>query len=161
MNSFAIQPESKKPTREEGLAIAAQRKAARGRRTGRIRKAVAVVAVSAFIGPFAFIYSQMAAGKDPALAATQAVASNASSSLGQGRSSATAAASRQAAAKKAAAAARALARRKEAAAAAAAAEMQTQAAAGSTSSGSTGSTSTGSTSSGSSSSPAAVTTQQS
>src|SRR3954453_12142877 len=88
MNSFAIQPESKKPTREEGLAIAAQRKAARGRRTGRIRKAVAVVAVSAFIGPFAFIYSQMAAGKDPALAATQAVASNASSSLSQRTSSA-------------------------------------------------------------------------
>src|SRR4051794_41360781 len=102
MNSFAIQPESKKPTREEGLAIAAQRKAARGRRTGRIRKVVAVVAVSAFIGPFAFIYTQMAAGKDPALATTQG-ASNGTSSLSQGTASATAPAHPQTAAEKAAA----------------------------------------------------------
>jgi hypothetical protein len=44
-------------TREEAIQVAAQRKAARRRRTGRIRKAVAVVAVTAFLGPFALIYS--------------------------------------------------------------------------------------------------------
>src|SRR4051812_4266367 len=57
-------------TREEALTVAAQRKAARGRRTSRIRKTVATLAVAAFIGPFAVIYTGVAAGKDAALAAT-------------------------------------------------------------------------------------------
>jgi hypothetical protein len=63
-----------KPTREEALAIAAERKAARGARTSRIRKLVATLAVAAFIGPFAVIYENVAAGKDPALAAQTTVA---------------------------------------------------------------------------------------
>jgi hypothetical protein len=75
MNTFAIEPQqSRRPTREEGLAIASQRKEARRRRTARIRKTVAVLAVAAFIGPFGFLYQQMAAGKDPSLAGTQPVA---------------------------------------------------------------------------------------
>jgi hypothetical protein len=63
-----------KPTREEALAIASERKAARRCRTSRIRKLVAALAVAAFIGPFAVIYNHMAAGKDPALAAQSTVA---------------------------------------------------------------------------------------
>lgn len=55
-------------TREEALAVAAQRKAARQHRTGRIRKTVAGIAVAAFVGPFAVIYANVASGKDPALA---------------------------------------------------------------------------------------------
>jgi cytoskeletal protein RodZ len=65
-----------KPTREEALAIAAGRKAVRARRTGRIRRWIAVVSVAAFVGPFGFIYTQLASGHDPALA-SQAVASQA------------------------------------------------------------------------------------
>lgn len=57
-------------TREEGLAIAKRRKAARHRRTTRIRKAVAILAISAFIGPFGFIYGQLSSGNDPALKST-------------------------------------------------------------------------------------------
>lgn len=52
------------------MALAAGRKAARRQRTGRIRRAVAVVAVAAFLGPFGVIYGHVAAGKDPALVAT-------------------------------------------------------------------------------------------
>jgi hypothetical protein len=75
MSSFAAQPQSRKPTREEALAVASQRKAARHRRTTRIRKTVAILAVAAFIGPFGVIYSQVASGKDPGLAATSNKAS--------------------------------------------------------------------------------------
>ncbi len=63
-----------KPTREEALAIAARRKAARRARTSRLRRWIAVVSVIAFIGPFGVIYAQIASGRDPALAGTQAVA---------------------------------------------------------------------------------------
>ena len=63
--------ERRRPSREQALAIAARRKAERQRRTGRIRKGVAVLAVCAFIGPFAVIYEQIASGKDPGLAASQ------------------------------------------------------------------------------------------
>jgi peptidoglycan/LPS O-acetylase OafA/YrhL len=69
-----------RPTREQGLAIAARRKAARRRRTARIRRSVAVLAVAAFVGPFAVIYTQLADGHDPALAANNAVAATADAS---------------------------------------------------------------------------------
>jgi hypothetical protein len=61
-------------TREEALAIASERKAARRVRTSRIRKLVATLAVAAFIGPFAVIYNNIAAGKDPALTSQATVA---------------------------------------------------------------------------------------
>src|SRR3954451_22877500 len=61
-------------TREEALAIAEDRKAARRLRTSRIRVLVATAAAAAFIGPFAVIYGHVAAGKDPALAAQTSVA---------------------------------------------------------------------------------------
>jgi hypothetical protein len=67
-----------KPSREQALAIAERRKAARHMRTFRIRRAIAVAAVAAFIGPFGFIYAQLATGHDPALASGTAVASTAS-----------------------------------------------------------------------------------
>jgi hypothetical protein len=94
MSTAAIQPqERRRPTREEGLAIAAGRKAARARRTGRIRKAVVVLAVSAFLTPFGVIYGQMAAGKDPALASTQTVAATSTASTSSGTSASTSSAS--------------------------------------------------------------------
>lgn len=71
MSNAAIQPQKSQPTREEGVAIASERKAARRRRTGRLRKTVAVIAACAFIGPFGIIATRMAAGKDPALATTR------------------------------------------------------------------------------------------
>jgi hypothetical protein len=46
----------------------------------RIRRIVAVCAVTVFIAVFATIYVQMAAGNDPALGATSANVSSASSS---------------------------------------------------------------------------------
>jgi hypothetical protein len=69
-----------KPTREEALAIASERKAARRARTSRIRKLVATLTVAAFIGPFAVIYNNVAAGKDPALAAQTATVARATTS---------------------------------------------------------------------------------
>jgi hypothetical protein len=78
----------RRPTREQGLRIAARRKAARRRRTSRIRKAVVTVAVAAFLGPFAVIYTQLANGKDPALAATNAVVATAGASGSTGSGSA-------------------------------------------------------------------------
>ena len=133
--------ETRRPTREEGLAMAARRKAARRRRTGRIRKAVAVVAVAAFLGPFTVIYTQLANGKDPELAANNAVvatadASGSTSSAGTTASGSTAGGS----------------------------TGSGSTTAGSTASGSTtsGSTSSGSSGDGSTStSPAPLTTQQS
>ena len=65
--------------REEALAVAAERKAARRQRTSRIRKIVATIAVAAFIGPFAVIYGHVAAGKDPALANTTTVVASSGS----------------------------------------------------------------------------------
>jgi hypothetical protein len=67
-------------TRDQALAIAAERKAARRHRTGRIRKTVAALAVAAFLGPFAVIYTQLAAGHDPALANSNPVAATADAS---------------------------------------------------------------------------------
>jgi hypothetical protein len=64
-----------KPTREQALRIAEQRKAARRARTRRMRRAIAVASVAAFVGPFGVIYTQLAAGHDPALATTNSVAS--------------------------------------------------------------------------------------
>jgi hypothetical protein len=131
--------QTRRPTREEGLAIASAKKAALRRRTARLRKTVAVVAVCAFVGPFGLIYARMAAGKDPALATTQASATKVSSSLSQGTASATASAKRDAAA-----------------------AAKRRAAATSTGATSSGSTTSGSTASGSTTaSPATVTTQQS
>jgi hypothetical protein len=91
MSSFAAQPQSRKPTREEALAIASQRKAARHRRTTRIRKTVAILTAAAFIGPFGVIYSQVASGKDPGLAATSTSqsATTASTSTSQSTSAST------------------------------------------------------------------------
>jgi cytoskeletal protein RodZ len=81
---FPNSPAPTKPTREQALAIAERRKAARRTRTRRIRRAIAVIGVAAFIGPFAVIFTQLASGHDPALASnnTKAVASAASSSSG-------------------------------------------------------------------------------
>jgi hypothetical protein len=62
-----IARESVKPTREQALAIAERRMAARRRRTRGIRRVVAVVAIAAFAGPFGLLYTQLAAGGDPAL----------------------------------------------------------------------------------------------
>jgi len=87
MSTAASQPQDRRrPTREEGLAIAAGRKAARARRTSRIRKAVVVVTITAFLTPFGVIYGQMAAGKDPALASTQAAAATTAASTSSGTS---------------------------------------------------------------------------
>ena len=69
-------------TREEAMAVAAHRKAARHRRTSRIRKTVATLAVAAFIGPFAVIYSNVTSGKDPALANTVTAVASASTATG-------------------------------------------------------------------------------
>jgi hypothetical protein len=76
------EPEQRtKPTREQALAIAASRKAARRARTSRIRRTIAVIGAVAFIGPFGVIYTQLASGHDPALATTtQTVASTPSTS---------------------------------------------------------------------------------
>ena len=60
-----------KPTREQALRIAERRKAARRWRTQRLRRGIAVVSIVAFIGPFGVIYTQLAAGNDPALSSTQ------------------------------------------------------------------------------------------
>lgn len=77
-----------KPAREEALAIAADHEAARHRRTSRIRKLVATLAVAAFIGPFAVIYNNVSAGKDPALP-TQTTVARASWSTDDGASTST------------------------------------------------------------------------
>src|ERR1700704_4015135 len=63
-----------KPTREQALRIAARRKAARRRRTGRLRRGISVVSFAAFVGPFGVIYSQLAAGHDPALSSSHTAA---------------------------------------------------------------------------------------
>jgi hypothetical protein len=91
MSTYAAQPHPRKPTREEGLAIAAQRRAARGRRTSHIRKAVATVAAAAFLGPFAVIYINLTAGKDPALAATTSPAQSTTTSQAQSTTTASSA----------------------------------------------------------------------
>src|SRR5258705_6064959 len=64
-----------KPTREQALAIAERRKAARRARTTRIRRGIAVLSAAAFVAPFGVIYTQLAAGHDPALSNNQAAAS--------------------------------------------------------------------------------------
>ncbi|HEX6714918.1 MAG TPA: hypothetical protein VF066_16120 [Thermoleophilaceae bacterium] len=75
MSTQLIDPEIHARTkREVALAIGARRKAARRRRTGRLRRSVAALAFAAFVGPFSVIYTQMAAGHDPALATTSKVA---------------------------------------------------------------------------------------
>jgi hypothetical protein len=68
-----------KPTREQALRIAERRKAARRWRNRRMRRAIAVVSVAAFIGPFGIIYTQLASGNDPALASTKVVATTSAS----------------------------------------------------------------------------------
>jgi hypothetical protein len=95
MTSFAAPPQARKPTREEALAVASKRKAARRLRTARIRKAVAILAVAAFLGPFAVIYGQVAAGEDPALSAStsQSATSASESTSANGSGSTTGSAS--------------------------------------------------------------------
>jgi hypothetical protein len=66
-----------KPTREQALRIAERRKAARRWRNRRLRRAITVFSVAAFIGPFGIIYTQLAAGRDPALSSTQTAAATA------------------------------------------------------------------------------------
>jgi hypothetical protein len=92
MSSIAATPQRRKPSREEALAIASQRKLARARRTLRIRKTVAALAVAAFLGPFAVIYTQSASGTDPgvsnASATTSASGSTSASTGGSGSTSA-------------------------------------------------------------------------
>src|SRR3954471_5030823 len=75
-------------TREEELALAEDRKVARRLRTSRIRRLVATVAAAAFIGPFALIYGNVAAGKDPALVAQTTVVQAAASDTSTADSSA-------------------------------------------------------------------------
>jgi hypothetical protein len=67
-----------KPTREEALRIAERRKAARRWRNRRLRRAITVFSIAAFIGPFGVIYAQLAAGHDPALSSTQTAAATGS-----------------------------------------------------------------------------------
>jgi hypothetical protein len=122
-----------KPTREQALAIAERHKAIRRSRTRRIRRAIAVLAVGAFIGPFGVIFTRVAAGHDPALSTNKAVAGVASTSTSN--------ASRDASASRAAAA--------------------TQAAAASASTESSSSGPSGNTTQTTASTPAPVTTQQS
>jgi hypothetical protein len=59
-----------KPTREQALRIAERRKAVRRMRNRRLRRAITVVSIAAFIGPFGVIYAQLAAGHDPALSSS-------------------------------------------------------------------------------------------
>src|SRR4051794_32980248 len=59
---------TRKPTREQANAIAAHRLAVRRARPSRLRRAVITLAVLAFALPWAGIYEQLAAGRDPALA---------------------------------------------------------------------------------------------
>lgn len=61
--------------RTDALALGRERKVARRLRTRRLRQVVAVCAAAAFVGPFATIYEEMAAGRDPALATVDKVAS--------------------------------------------------------------------------------------
>jgi hypothetical protein len=67
-----------KPTREQALRMAEGRKAARRWRNRRLRRAITVVSVAAFIGPFGIIYTQLAAGRDPALSSAQTTAATSS-----------------------------------------------------------------------------------
>jgi hypothetical protein len=67
-----------KPTREQALRIAERRKAARRWRTRRLRRGVTVLGIAAFLGPFGVIFTQLAAGHDPALSSTQSAATKAS-----------------------------------------------------------------------------------
>src|SRR5437764_13928426 len=64
----------RRPTRDDALALGARRKAARRRRTIRLRKSVIAIAVAAFVGPFLTIYQQMGAGQDPTLGSKAKVA---------------------------------------------------------------------------------------
>ena len=66
-------------TREQALALGAERKAARQARTGRIRKGVAIVAVAAFLGPFGLIFKS-ATHSSTQVASTKAVAAVTTSS---------------------------------------------------------------------------------
>ena len=61
-------------TREQALALGAERKAARRARTGRIRKGVAIVAVAAFLGPFGLIFKSATSSSTTQVASTKAVA---------------------------------------------------------------------------------------
>ena len=82
MTTYAHEPFRTKPTREQALAIAARRKAARQRRTSRIRRFVAALAVAVFVAPFGVIYTQMADGRDPAPATVAHVSTSTSTSSG-------------------------------------------------------------------------------
>jgi hypothetical protein len=141
MSSYAAQPKGRKPSREEALAIANARVAARARRTMRIRKGVVVLALAAFLGPFAVIFEQVAAGTDPGLASTSSTTAASAPATKRTSGSTTTGSS---------------------------GSTGSTGSSGSTGSTSTGSTTSGSTSSGSTtsgststSSPAPVTTQQS
>jgi hypothetical protein len=117
-----------KPTREQALAIAEQRKAARRRRTRLIRHAVVAASIAAFVGPFGVIYTQLAAGRDPALSTKQTVTTVASTSTSSTSAIASASARRataSASARRATASQRAAARRAAAAKVAAAASAAT------------------------------------
>ena len=70
-------PVRPRPRSPEAIALGQQRKAARRARTSRLRKSVAVVAIAAFIGPFATIYQQIAEGRDPGLGVQAAAAQTA------------------------------------------------------------------------------------
>src|SRR5258705_4574691 len=75
-----------KPTREQALAIAARRKAARRARTTRIRRAIAVVSIAAFVAPFGVIYTQLAGGHDPSLSSNQGVSATSTAAASSGSS---------------------------------------------------------------------------
>ena len=70
-----------RPRSPEAVALGRQVKAARRRRTNRLRKGVVAIAAAAFLGPFAVIYTQVAAGRDPALVADEKVSSALSPNL--------------------------------------------------------------------------------
>src|SRR4051794_30481227 len=65
-------PMTDQTKREEALALGRAKKAARRRRTGRIRRSVAVLAAAAFIGPLGAIYAHdRATGSTTVAAAVQ------------------------------------------------------------------------------------------
>jgi hypothetical protein len=127
----ARSPAEQASSREQGLALARRRQAARRRRNGRIRKVVGTIALLAFLGPFGVIYTQLAAGRDPVLS-TSSKASGTSSTVAMAPGSPSASASSVLARRRAADQARAAqlqASAKRRAAAAAAAQQAQQAAA--------------------------------
>lgn len=77
-------------TPSEAKALAQDKRAARQRRAGRIRKGVAAATLSLFVAFFSTIYVQMASGNDPSLAPAPAKVVQAQSTTATSTATATA-----------------------------------------------------------------------